>query len=193
MTARRRAARRRRHRAWSSSSAARIAAGSSGGADDPRPGLPDQLGRGSVGRDGGEDRPPDRDVLEDLPREDALAPAACVGDQQEERLRVPLQRERLGARRIREKLEAVAEPQPRGPVAVGLAEVAQEAGDDVELGVVQRLQERPRVAAAEEAPRVRDPEAVGRPALEAGDVVEVGAVRDRHHRSASGRAPSSPR
>ena len=51
---------------------------------------------------------------------------------------------------------------------------------DVEPRVVERLQERPRVALAEEAARVRDPEALAGRVVEPLEVVEVGAVRDRH-------------
>ena len=57
------------------------------------------------------------------------------------------------------ELEPVAEAEPFGPLAVGRPEVADEAGDDVEPGLGQRGEERPRVAPAEEAAGVRDPEA----------------------------------
>ena len=43
----------------------------------------------------------------------------------------------VGARRVRDQLEPVAEAEPLGPLAVGAAEVAEEAGDDVELRVVR--------------------------------------------------------
>ena len=168
-----------RQRAWSSSRAARIAAGVVGRGDDAGAGLADQLRRGPVERDGGEDRTADRDVLEDLAREDALAPAAGVGDEEEQRLGVALERERLGPRRVRQQLEPIAELETRRPLPVGVAEVAEEAGDDVEAGVRERLEERARVAPPEEAPGVRDAEPLGRLPLEPGDVVEVGAVRDR--------------
>ena len=135
--------------------------------DDAGARLADQLGGGAVRRDDREDRTADRDVLEDLAREDAFAAPSGLGNEQEQRLRVALQRERLGARRVRQQLEPVAEREVGGPRAVGLAEVAEEARDDVETGVGKRLQERPRIAAAEEAPGVRDPEALGRRAARA--------------------------
>ena len=94
--------------------------------------LADQLRRGAVGRHGGEDRPLGGQVLEDLPREDAAAAAARLGDQQEQRLRVALQLERAPARDERVQLEAVAELEALRPLAVGAAEVADEARDHVE-------------------------------------------------------------
>ncbi len=148
---------------------------------EPGPGVPDQLGRRSVGRHGGKDRPADGDVLEDLPGEHPLATAACLRDQEKERLGVPLERQGLGARRVGQELEPIAESEAGSPLAVCVAEVAHEPRDDVEVGVVERLYERPRVAATEEAARVRDPEALRRVALQSGDVVEVGPVRDRGH------------
>ena len=72
------------------------------------------------------------EVLEHLPGEDALAAAARLGDQEQQRLGVALQLERLRPRRERDQLEPVAEPEPFRPLAVGRAEVADEAGDDVE-------------------------------------------------------------
>ena len=63
-------------------------------------------------------------------------------------------------RRVRDQLEPVAEPLRLRPLAVGRAEVAEEARDDVvEARLLQRGQERPRVALAEERAGVRDPEA----------------------------------
>ena len=118
-----------------------------------------------------------------LPERTPLPRPSSLGDQQEQRLRVALERQGLGARRIREELQPVAKPERLGPGAIGLAEVAEEARDDVEPRVGERLEKRPRVAASEEAPGVRDAEAVRGMALEADDVVEVGAVRDRHDRA----------
>ena len=147
----------------------------------PPPRLPDQLGRGSVGRDAARIGRPTGRTRTPSPRG-----RPCPG-----RLRrgsaegaPPSPAAARATRRAAhtEELEALAEPQAGGPVAVGLAEVAQEACDDVELGVVQRPQERRGSRRPKSCP-CGDPEAVGRPALEAGDVVEVGAVRDRHHRS----------
>src|SRR5690606_28473298 len=126
-----------------------------------------------------EDRPADGEVLEHLPGEDAPAAAARLRDQEEERLRVTLERERGGARRVRDQLEAVAEAERLRPLAVGGTEVAEEPRRHVEARVGQRLQERPWVASSEEAAGMGDPEALGRMALQAGDVVEVAAVGDR--------------
>src|SRR5581483_752916 len=152
--------------------------------DQPGPGLADERRRGPVLRHGGQDRPADGEVLEHLAGQHPLAPAARLRDQQQQRLRVALQRERRRARRVGDQLQPVAEAEALRPLAVGGAEVADEARDHVEPRVVQRLQERARVALAEEAARVRDPEPARRPVLEPGHVVEVAAVRDRHHRPA---------
>ena len=148
--------------------------------DDAGARLADQVGGGAVGRHDGEDRPLGREVFEDLPREDALAASARVRDQEQERLRVALQLERGLTRRVGDQLELVAEPALRRPLAVGRAEVAEEARLHVEAGLVERGQERARVALAEEAAGVRDPEALSGRVVEAGEVVEVAAVRDRH-------------
>ena len=78
---------------------------------------------------------------------------------------------------------------PCGPLPVGLAEVAEEAGHDVEPRVGERLEERPRVAPPEEAPGVREAEPLGRRPLEPDDVVEVAAVRDRHDGPARAERP----
>ena len=107
--------------------------------DDARPRLPDQLGSRAVGRHRGEDGPPHRDVLEHLPGEDTAAAAVGLGDEQQQRLRVALEGERRRARCVRAELEAVAEPEALGPLAIGGAEVAQEPCDDVQTGVVERL------------------------------------------------------
>ena len=166
----------------SSASAARIPSTSSGAATTPAPGLPDQLGGRAVGRHDGEDRPLRREVLEHLAREHALAAPGRVGDQQEQRLGVALELQRLAPRRVRKQAEPVAESEPLGPGAVGRAEVAEEARLDVQAGLGERGQERARIALAEEAAGVRDPEALARPVLEPLEVVEVRSVRDRHHR-----------
>ena len=140
-------------------SASRIAVDVVGRDDDAGAGLADQLGSCAVGRDNGEDRAAGREVLENLPREHALAATARVGDEQEQRLRVALVAQRLAARQVVDQLEPVAESERVRPLAVRRAEVADEARDGVEVGVVERLQERPRIALAEEATRVRDAEA----------------------------------
>ncbi len=75
----------------------------------------------------------------------------------------------------------VAEAERLRVLAVGGAEVAGEADDDVlEARLGERAEERLRVALAVEVAGVRDPEAVARVVLEAREVVEVAAVRDRH-------------
>ena len=149
--------------------------------DDARARLADQLGGGAVGGNRGEDRPLGGEILEHLPGEHAASSSARVGDQQEQRLRVPLQLERAAAGDVRDQLQPVAEPEALRPLAVGRAEVADEPGDDVEPRVGQRGDERPRVAAAEEAARMGDPEPLRRAVLHPVEVVEVGAVLDRHH------------
>src|SRR5439155_1256893 len=79
-----------------------------------------------------------------------------------------------------ELLDAVAEAERLHELQVARAEVADEADRHVlEPGVGERLQERTRVALAEERARVREAEAMATPVLEAGEVVEVAAVRDR--------------
>src|SRR5205085_9796729 len=150
------------------------------GRDDRGARLAEELRRRAVGRHRREDRPLGGEVLEDLPGEDAPPAAAGLRDEQEERLRVALELERAPPRHVRVQLEPVAEPELLRPVAVGRAEVADEARDDVEAAPGERLQERPRAALAEEAPGVRDPEALGAVVLEPGEVVEVAAVRDRY-------------
>ena len=95
-----------------------------------------------------------------FPERTPLAAAARLGDQQQQRLRVALQLERAAARHVGDQLEPVAEAERLGPLAVGRAEVADEAGDDAVERERERGQERPRVALAEERARVRDPEAV---------------------------------
>ena len=65
-----------------------------GRGDDAGARLADEAGRRAVGRHGGQDRALGGEVLEHLPRQDALAAPAGVGDEQEQRLRVALQLER---------------------------------------------------------------------------------------------------
>ena len=96
--------------------------------DDAGAGLADQLGRGAVGRDDGEDRPLGGEVLEHLPGEHAPAAAVGLGDQEQQRLGVALQLERAAVRRVRDQLDPVDDP--GRPLAVGRAEVADEARDD---------------------------------------------------------------
>ena len=114
-------------RRWRSSSASRIASTSSEETTTSRAGVADELGGGTVGRDGREDRPLGGEVLVDLPGQDALAAPARLGDQEEQRLRVALQLERAAARDVAEQLDAVAEAERLGVLAVGSAEVAGEA------------------------------------------------------------------
>src|SRR6185503_9761694 len=117
-------------------------------------------------------------------REHTLATAARVRDEQEQRVGVALVAQRLAARQVVDQLEPVAEPERLRPLPVRRTEVADEARDRVEIGVVERLQERSRVPLAEEASRVRDAEALARHVLEPREVVEVAAVRDDAHLTA---------
>ena len=128
-----------------------------GWSDDAGTGLADQVGGRRRPRHEREDRPLGGEVLEDLAGENALAAAARVGDQEQQRLGVALQLERGLAGRVGDQLELVPQPARVRPLAVGGAEVAQEASLDVEAGFVECSQERARVALAEEAARVRDP------------------------------------
>ncbi len=82
----------------------------------PEPGLADELGSRAVGRDDGEDRTARRDVLEDLPGEDALASAARIGHEQEQRLRVALEAQRLRPGQVVDELETVAEVERLAPI-----------------------------------------------------------------------------
>ena len=116
-------------------------------------GLADQLGGRAVRRHRRQDRATGRDVLEHLPREHALAAAARIRDEEEERLGVPLVAQGLAAGQVVDELEAVAELQRLGPLPVARPEVADEAGDGVEVGVAERLQERAGIPLAEEAAR----------------------------------------
>src|SRR5581483_9066091 len=106
---------------------------------------------------------------------------ARLGDEEEQRIRGALELERPSVRRVRVEIEAVAEPERLGPLAVGRAEVADETRGDGQVGAGEGLQERPRAALPEEAARVRDREPVAAAVLEAGEVVEVAAVRDGGH------------
>src|SRR4029079_11507424 len=108
------------------------------------------------------------EVLEDLPGQDAAASPSGLRDQEEQRLGVALQLERAAARDVAEQLDPVAEAERVGILAVGGAEVAGEAGDDVvQARARARAQERLRVALAVEVAGVGDPEAVARVVLEA--------------------------
>jgi hypothetical protein len=64
------------------------------------------------------------------------------------------------------ELEPVTERQLLGPLAVGRAEVADEARDDVQAGLGQRREERPRAPPADEAAGVGDSEALAGRVLE---------------------------
>ena len=150
--------------------------------------------RRAVRRNRGEDRPLGGDVLEHLARDDAGAASARVGRDQQQRLRVALQLERAPARHERDHLDAVAEPERVRELAVGRAEAADEARDDVlEPRLGERAQERLRVALAEERAGVRDPEALAGRVRHPVEVVEVAAVRDRHEPARRARACASPR
>src|SRR5437667_203374 len=106
--------------------------------------------------------------------EPASAPSAAarLRDQQQEGLRIALELERPAAWEERVQLEPIAEPEALRPLAVRGPEVAEEASYSVEAGFVQRGQERPRIALAEEAARVRDAKARCGPVVEPGEVVE---------------------
>ena len=139
-------------------------------------GVAHELRGRAVGRDDGEDRPLGREVLEDLPGQDAAAAAARLRDQEEQRLGVTLQLERAAARDVAEEFDPVAEAERLRVLAVGGPEVAGEARDDViEAGVGERAQKRLRVALAVEVPGVRDPEAVA--------LVVLAGPRSRRSRS----------
>ena len=105
-------------RRWRSSSASRKRVHVVGRNDDAGSRVAHELRGRAVGRDGGEDRPLGREVLEDLPGQDAPAAAARLRDQEEQRLGVPLQLERAAARDVAEQLDAGrrdrATPRTRG-------------------------------------------------------------------------------
>ena len=147
--------------------------------DDAGAGLTDERSRSSVGWDGSEDRPFGGEVLEDLSREHAFAPSVRLGDQEQQRLGVPLQLERPPPGCERNQLQPVTKTERVRPLAVGSTEVADEASDQVEVRAGQRGEKRPRVAAAEEAPGMGDAKARDLPMCEAGKVVEIAAVGDR--------------
>ena len=172
-----------RQRACRSTSAARMPSTSSGATTIACTRVAQQLRGRAVGRHDGEDRALGGDVLEDLAGEHAAAAAAGLGDEQEQHLALALELERAPARDVVDELDAVGEAEARHELAVARAEVADEAdGDVLEARVGERLEERLRVALAEERAGVRDAEAVGAGVLEPGEVVEVAAVRDRQHR-----------
>ena len=184
----------RRQRACSSASAARDRVDVVGRRDHARARLADQVGGGAVGRDGGEDRPLGGEILEDLPGEDALAAAARVGDQQQQRLRVALQLERAArAARTgsaRAGRRGRASPPTRGRRSgsrrrSGRRRPSSSRASAGRNGRGSRLPKNEPVCVI----RKRGP----RPVLEPGEVVEVAAVRDRRHRPARARARASPR
>src|SRR3970282_1153570 len=112
-------------------------AGDAGRSDhDTRTGLLDQRGSRPVRRDGGKNRPPCGEVLEHLPGEDSLPPSTRVRDEEQERLGVAREPERLRARGVLDELQPVAEPERLRPPAVGRAEGAHETRDRVEARVV---------------------------------------------------------
>ncbi len=73
-------------RRWRSSSASRKCVHVVGWNHDAGSRVAHELRGRAVGRDGGEDRPLGREVLEDLPGQDAAAAAAGLRDQEEQRL-----------------------------------------------------------------------------------------------------------
>ena len=154
--------------------------------DDRRARLVQEASRLAVGRNDRQNRTLRRQVLEDLGRENAAAAPLRVRNDQEQRLRVSLEREGLSMRQIRNELEPVGQPEPLGPFAVGRPEVPDEAGGDVHFGTGEGLQEGTRGAASGETTRVRDPETRGPPVGKPLEVVEVAAVRDHGDRAARG-------
>src|SRR5581483_10413060 len=75
------------------------------GDDDAGAGLLEEPGGRAVRRDDGEDRALGGQVLEHLAGEHAAPAATCLRDEQEERLRVALERQRATARHVRDQLE----------------------------------------------------------------------------------------
>ena len=148
--------------------------------DDPGAGLADQLGRGAVGRHDREDRPPDREVLEHLPGEHALATPVRVRDEQEQRLRVAL--EPQATRRAGRSRSAPADRRGRAsPPTRGRS-----SGSRRRSGRRRRGPSRgtPGGTVVGRAGRRSSPVCVIRKrvpgcVLEPGEVVEVAAVRDR--------------
>ena len=102
------------------------------------------------------------EVLEDLPRQHALAAAVRLRDQEQQRLGVALQRERLAPRDVRDAARAGrrarAPPPTRGRRT--RKSPTKRATTSSSPDSASAAQERPRVALAEEAAGVRDPEAV---------------------------------
>src|SRR5581483_11671048 len=97
--------------------------------------------------------------FEYLAGEDAAPAPVGLRNQEQERVRFPLQLQRAAARDVGQQLEPLVETEAVGPLSVGGAEVADEARDDA-LDARQRGKERPWVAPAEEGARVRYPEAL---------------------------------
>src|SRR5579884_3988241 len=122
-----------------------------GACDEAGAAFPDQRGGGAVLGHDREDRTLGREILEDLAGEDAASAALGVGDQQQQRVRLALQAERLAPRHVVDQLDAFVEPELVHVVAVARAEVADEAHRHVvETGCGERAQKRPRVAPPEE-------------------------------------------
>src|SRR5439155_1891483 len=131
---------------------------------------------GAGRRHGGEDRPLGGEVLEDLPRQNRCPSLARLRQEQEQRLGVALVSERAPAGAERQQLEAVAELQRLGPLAIARRELADEAADHaLEPRLLESCQERPGVPLAEEAARVGDPETVAGMVGQTLEVVIVGA------------------
>src|SRR3954454_25316498 len=129
--------------------------------DEAGSGLAHELRRRTVRWDDRKDRPLGREVLEDLAGHHAATPPGRVGDQQQQRVRVALQTQRLTAWDVVDHLDAVAQTQALHELAVTRTEVSNEAHRDVlEPRLRERTQERLRVALAEERPRMGEPEAV---------------------------------
>ena len=144
-----------RQRACRSSSASRMPTTSSGPATMPAFVSRMSFAAAPSGRNEREDRPLGREILEHLPREDAAPAPARIGNQQEQRVGFPLHRERRAARHVVDELHPVAELEALEELTVRGAEVADEPhGDILELRVGERLEERLRVALAEERPCV---------------------------------------
>ena len=111
---------------------------SSGGATTPAPGLAQERSGSAVLRHGREDRRPGGEVLEDLGSDDEAPAALACGDEQEQRVGVALERQRLVAREVGDQLDAVVQPQLGDDRPVTVAEVTDEAGHDVALDPGER-------------------------------------------------------